>query len=1608
MESLSTGLGVQWGLPHMTPAQAIEARLEETRRQLLDLSRRNRLLNHKKTSRSALALVDELPDQVFQILVGKGKTMQFKSLEEAPQDSPVHGLAPEQPELEQLEGEHGPDLPLAPIDTRQTPAERHTDKYLQTELDGVLLQKRLVRLARNARSALQEQGCNILYLTLGLVEWREPGDDRACLAPLVFVPVSLERASVNSRYNLRRLDEDVICNPCLVELCQRQFAVALPVMEIDEDFELPHYFEAIAQAIAGFQDWRLLPEITLGCFSFAKFLMYRDLDPEVWPAGQALADHALVRQLSGLHDTEQAEPDALPDPRALDALVPPRECLQVMDADASQQVAVLAAKQGLSLVIEGPPGTGKSQTITNIIAELLGAQKTVLFVAEKAAALEVVKRRLTTVGLGEFVLELHSRKTSKAAVLGELRRTLELSPKRTSAQIPDDTALRQHRDRLNATVRELHDPLGELKISPFEAISRSVALLGRPEAHCRIPGLLDWSASQLGQAESDLDTLDRRLERVGDPSTHAWRHVRLVAAPLTVRQMLEEQREALARAIATLSEAAKALAVKLGLPAPGTPAALAELIDASREIVAAPVIPAEVLNHLGWRREMGRADWLEAGARYAKHRAVWSEQLIDEAENVQWREVQMRRRSQHASFLRWLRPSWYADSKRIRQHQRQGLLPAVGVQLELLDALVESARERNQVTAGEHRHAAPFCDLWQGADSDWEALTQLADSVPKIRARIEAGTLEQAATEAILTSGNRSPLTLAQQRASQAAQAAETVWQAWLEGISTEAEQWIGATWQAVSLSDVAARLDEIAEGAGSLQDWVDYCAVRQPLREGPIAAFLAWAESPKGEPARGQLGKTFIRHFYRLWIDTAFGQRKILGEFRGEDQRALIDRFARADRGWIKGMRSRLAAMIRAHRPDMSYAAHKTSKLGIVQAEIRKKRRHMPLRRLLNSAGEVIQAIKPCFMMSPISVAQYLEPGGLKFDVVIFDEASQVEPADAYGAIARGQQLILVGDENQLPPTSFFSKAVVDRGPATDEEVAASDLESVLSLGIVRLPHRCRLRWHYRSRHESLISFSNTEFYEGDLRIFPSPHTGCEVMGLAFVHVPDGVYMRGQGQHNPIEAAAVARAVIEHARASPDLSLGVGAFSVAQQGAIEDEIERQRREQDDRQVEAFFAGHADEPFFVKNLETIQGDERDVILLSVGYGPDQQRKLTMNFGPLNREGGWRRLNVLVTRSRRRCVCFSSITSDDIDTNRTSAPGVVALKRYLYAAEHGQLIERAAEDEGPGLVAFQKDLREALEAAGWKIRPFVGVGSFAIDLAVIDPDHTERYLVGIECDGEAYRSVFTARDRDRLRTQVLEALGWHITRVWSTDWFNRREQTLAELLALLNNARRAPRRYEEIAPAPLSPRPAPVEEPVDFGAAPEPAAAAQNELVPYYRRTRKKLGDHKALVAAPTQTVVGLIGDMVADEAPVHVDEVLSVITGLYRTRATKRPRAIFEEALEIALERGVALRKGDFLWRSLDQAIPVRSRDGDCPVTRAEFIAPEELAAAVKIVVGRAFGIKQDALVESTSKLLGYSRRGKSLTAGIQGAIALLHKTGTIAADEQGFIKLAE
>jgi very-short-patch-repair endonuclease len=690
---------------------------------------------------------------------------------------------------------------------------------------------------------------------------------------------------------------------------------------------------------------------------------------------------------------------------------------------------------------------------------------------------------------------------------------------------------------------------------------------------------------------------------------------------------------------------------------------------------------------------------------------------------------------------------------------------------------------------------------------------------------------------------------------------------------------------------------------------------------------------------------------------------------------------------------------------------------LPFIQREMAKQRNIAPLRKTLQHAEATVRAIKPCFLMSPLTVAQYLGGKAPSFDLVIFDEASQLPSEDAVGAIARGHQLVVVGDPKQLPPTNFFSISGTANAPLGDDglpmvEDAESVLEEYMGAGVPVT----RLKWHYRSAHESLISFSNVSFYDADLYTFPSVDTSSDTKGLSFEYIADGVY-EGKGL-NMAEARRVVDAVVRHAKERPYESLGVGTFNMRQQLAILDELELRRRE--DPSIEPFFSRGAGEPFFVKNLENIQGDERDVIFLSVTYAKGPDGRLRYNFGPINGENGWRRLNVLTTRARKRMRVFSSMRGDDINAAATTSRGALLLRDFLRFAEFGRLESVVANASAATESPFEHQVVSELTRRGIKVVPQVGVAGYRIDIGVLDDDVAGRFVCGIECDGVAYHSAETARDRDRLRQQVLEARGWTIVRVWSTDWFKDRSGQIERLTNLIARAKEEAKQ-RLVADAEAEVRTKALAE-VERQEAEQRAARAdvqaharvQSTVAagPYVRPTApayRFAGGQGRYVGqdfleTSTSFVMAAIVEIVNIEAPVHVDDLSSRVAGMWGlARVGSRISAKIQEALGVAARSGGVVPRGDFVWTAAlaqDGAkVPVRSRSG----TRisGERVPVEEVREAIALVLRAAGGLSADELFSDVRQVLGVGRSG--LTPTFEEALGTLVKHGTVGEGSAGF-----
>lgn len=781
------------------------------------------------------------------------------------------------------------------------------------------------------------------------------------------------------------------------------------------------------------------------------------------------------------------------------------------------------------------------------------------------------------------------------------------------------------------------------------------------------------------------------------------------------------------------------------------------------------------------------------------------------------------------------------------------------------------------------------------------------------------------------------------------------------------------------SLAGASELLDALTSALPQVDEWSDHVTARSGL------ASLGWeplvSSLVEQRVEAGLVADTIERAALTRWVDEAIDRDERLTPRRSTERDGLLEEFRVLDRALVRAAAAEVINACSERRPRSLAGG-----AGVINQQAELKRRHKPVRRLLSEAGEAAQQLKPCFMMSPLSVAQFLPPG-LQFDVVIFDEASQVREADAIGCIYRGRQLIVAGDQKQLPPTDFFSRATSADGDEADDTEGVLDFQSVLdrckAQGIPSLP----LNWHYRSRHESLIDFSNRSFYGGRLHTFPGAAFEAPDLGVELLHV-DGVYRRGSTRDNPVEAEKVVDRVVFHRTNHPDLSLGVVAFSSAQQVAVESAIER--RSGTEPVLRELVTDDRLGGFFVKNLENVQGDERDIIIFSVGYGPDENGKLTMNFGPLNRDGGERRLNVAITRARRRVEVVSSITAGQIRADR---PAIRHLARYLDYAERGpaalaiEIGPEGADAESP----FEEEVLRSIMAMGYDPVPQVGVAGYRVDIGVRHPTMPGSYVLGVECDGATYHSSKVARDRDRLRQAVLEGLGWTIHRIWSTAWFMDRAGEEARLKAAIEVAVSGTGQQERAAPAPLDEIEVVVDE-FDFSDRPDWVyASLPPELAPLGGQ------DNEFTAPASRGTIASQIVAVVRQHGPVHRDVVLEAVRRSWDIgRAGSKIQAAFDDAIRRAESRGEVALAGAFLavpGAPVYVRVPEPTKQW---VRKVSQVPPEELDLAIELLLGDAGPTAPADLRTAWARLFGWRRVGSDIEIAFEDAVQRLERAGRI------------
>ena len=1166
----------------------------------------------------------------------------------------------------------------------------------------------------NAKAAenFQERGLQTLHIAWGIATWNTTSSEATPASPVLLRPINLKpKNSLGDDFEVE-LTEEWELNPSLLHMLKTEYrldidAVAPPNVADDENrsFDFNVLIEDLSKACVEIAGFNIKPRIIIGNFSYAKLPMVLDLEKSLDTMVESDLICSLAGDLTSLESLRNRHPEVnLSDPDRQ----PPQDEFLVLDADASQSYVINAVVGGADLVIDGPPGTGKSQTIANLIATLAARGKKILFVAEKRAAIDAVVDRLKSVGLEDLVLDLHDGAGSRRKLAENLAKSLASA---SSITRPDITAVHENLTQRKRTLIEVTDALHEIRepwsLSIYDAQSRVMAISDSASSTFRIRGeaLQRMSNDKFRDAYVNLEKFiglgGFTLASHDNPWGKAFTASTISTAE-SASQVLDVLTTLDTKTLTIGFDAFSQTVANYGLSAPNSIRAWGDALQTirdtkttleifKREIFELPL--AELAHDLTLGESGGVGGW------------------IAKKTNGAYRSAQ-----KQASSL------WIGSKPTPKE-----LLAAVKKAQQVFEAWP-------QITKDNTVSEAAF-GLLEDENSYQQIVKQLKDL-------------------ASLTAHN-DPLNL--------------------------------------PFPKLCELIDSFAGDTTTLFKIPQLVQLNAELQKSSLGGLLADLRERKLDIDRALESLEYV--WLMSIIEAVSLSNPLIGAFDGTAHSRTVTEFQRADKEHIKSASIRVRRAVSERITEVRDSFPRESE--VIERQARLKRNHVPVRKLFEAAPNVLGALKPCCVMSPLVVSQLL-PAQRLFDIVIFDEASQVSPADAIGALMRAEQAVVAGDPRQLPPTSFFASS---SGGAEDEEGtegeliesdATKDMESILDAMSSILPPPIGTRtlgWHYRSKDERLIAFSNaqSDLYNFSMTTFPGVSSQSCINHVLVPFHPNKL--------DPLESGAdevrkVVELVVEHAAKHPSESLGVITMGIKHANRIEESLRHAIKE--NPTLEAFISGSAstkarNEMFFVKNLERVQGDERDSIILTIGYGKTADGRMQYRFGPINMQGGHRRLNVAITRARKKITLVSSFSSADMDPTRLNSVGAKMLGQYLAYAESGGIDLGNSAKEKPEMNPFERDVLDELTKSGIPLIAQYGSSGYWIDFAAQHPKHPGQMVLAIECDGATYHSSHTARNRDRLRQEHLERLGWRFHRIWSQDWFRNHENEIERAIAAYRTA-----------------------------------------------------------------------------------------------------------------------------------------------------------------------------------------------------------------------------
>ena len=1524
-------------------------------RKLLDLSLRNNLLNLHFT-RNMLQFVD----------------IDISNLEDTLADGKSFSILPD-PSAQILQKYNlfskplHNSSPLFQLANDELRNNRLLTHYHQQDLDNILSY-----IHKNAKQAVEENGSSTLYLAVGLLKWFDrKTPDQARYSPILLIPVEISRRSVNSKFTLKSREEETMINITLVEFLRQEYELNLSALEQlptdDKGIDVAKVMGILRRAVMQLKGWDVEEQLVLGNFSFSKLILWKDIvvhQEELLKSdmvrslveGKLVFDGGQEQGASKDYDNIHSQSIILP-----------------IATDVSQMEAVLAAQQGQSFILHGPPGTGKSQTITNIIADSLYRGKRVLFVAAKKAALDVVHRRLEQIGLAPFTLELHSNKSKKSDVLAQLANAIETGKTTRTADF------QQEAQRLDSSKKALSDYVNLLhkkqkigwnlydSITALEKFSDKTFPVNFISEN--ILGEID---ENLWQQWTDwLPQFQSITKIIVHPSENSLAALNLPQYSSSVSDDISTQTQRLVEVLHNLD-----LKSELLLKAIHFPFSIKSKIDWEHfvEVIGIlqkmPTIHLEIIKFLSDKENYSiYQEWSTTFNSYQNiletilkeyNRSILNTDVL--SLEIQWKQAQQS----------WFLPKWlqtrkikkqlavfrnapFSDDRAVdqlffnfNQFQEVQRLLQQSRFLEVQQALKNLFKEE-QTDLQDVNIKAEFIHNLSTTTSTWErnALSKWVQMWQKINIVYSDE----------ITDTNLSELTDFIQFAASFKEQIKNYEN--LTGIDFRQNM----DWN----SETVKQLGNIQTQLPNLKNWMNYVQIRkqgEPL-------LLQWLiDDFENNVCDADTVSSYFEYTVHSSIaKSIISQHESLSLFNASLFESKIEQYKKIAKDFqylsIQELRVKLAEKL----PNSTAEAMQSSEIGILQRAIKNRARGLSIRKLFDQIPELLPRIAPCMLMSPISVAQYFDVSTKHFDILIFDEASQLPTCEAVSALARAKQVVIVGDPKQMPPTSFFSSVKVD-----EDNMDVEDLESILDDCLsLSVPSKYLLR-HYRSKHESLIAFSNANYYDNKLLTFPSSD---DLNSKVKYHRIGGFYDKGKTRTNKFEADEIVQFIKLHYSNAQrrKLSLGVVTFSQTQQNLIEDKL--QKLFASDPELEEF-SNQSLEPLFIKNLENVQGDERDIILFSVCYAPDETGKMSMNFGPLNRDGGWRRLNVAITRARYEMHIFATLQADQIDLSRTSSEGVAGLKAFMQFAEKGTLSIRSEDIQQTSLrQQLSTSISKRLKENGLDVKCNIGTSGFKIDIGIVHPEKPQQYILGILVDGHYYYNANTTNDREMVMPSVLKALGWNIFRVWTIDWFDNSNKITDAIIERVKELQLQPdivqitdaKPYEAGAFEAIKALPLEVE-----------TISHKGKQKPYNSlnlSSDSNMNSDAMYEFQNRNTIKQQIQSLIETEAPISKNLLYKKILQMWNT---SRVGAKLDRHLEGIIKEMNLMQTAHhqpFYWFNTTSLENYRSNDLE---KRAiEDIAPEEILVALEEVIANNLSIDEAELLRYLARTFGFAKVGKQI-----------------------------